>query len=58
MVDEVVEFDKFTEPMKQLLSEFVANPQTGVRGFVGASAHGGRQCRRRIRATCKSGPIW
>lgn len=29
IVSHVVEFDRFTEPMKKLLSDFVANPETG-----------------------------
>jgi phosphoenolpyruvate carboxykinase (diphosphate) len=36
IVDHVVEFDKYTEPMKHLLREFVENPSTG---FVVSSAH-------------------
>jgi hypothetical protein len=36
LVDQVVEFDKFTEPMKRLILDFVANPQTR---FVVSSAH-------------------
>ena len=36
MVDELVEFDKYTEPMKRLLKEFVADPHPG---FVVSSAH-------------------
>ena len=43
MVDHVVEFDQYTEPMKQLLDDFVANPGIGLRRLVRASAHGGRQ---------------
>jgi hypothetical protein len=35
--DEVVEFDKYTQPMKQLLGEFLAN--SGGPGFVVSSAH-------------------
>ena len=58
MVDHVVEFDQYTEPMKQLLADFVAHPADGVtwcrpriRGWWTAS-------RRRIRAICRSGPTW
>ncbi len=36
IVDHVVEFDKYTEPMKDLLREFVTKPATG---FVVSSAH-------------------
>lgn len=36
IVDHVVEFDRYTEPMQRLLSEFVANP-TGT--FVACSAY-------------------
>ncbi len=36
IVDHVVEFDRYTEPMKQLLHEFVENPATE---FVVSSAH-------------------
>ena len=36
IVDEVVEFDKFTEPMKHLLREFVECPRTG---YAVSSAH-------------------
>ena len=36
LVDQVVEFDKFTEPMKQLLSDFASNPKTA---FAVSSAH-------------------
>ncbi len=36
IVDHVVEFDQYTEPMKHLLREFVANPATE---FVVSSAH-------------------
>ncbi len=36
IVDHVVEFDKYTEPMKQLFEEFVERPATG---FVVSSAH-------------------
>jgi len=36
VVDEVVEFDKFTEPMKQLLKNFVQNPRPA---YVVSSAH-------------------
>ena len=57
MVDHVVEFDKYTEPMKHLLREFAAMPETAtssprpIRDMV----DGGR---RRIRATCRSGRTW
>ncbi len=36
IVDEIVEFDKFTDPMKQLLGGFAAHPETE---FVVSSAH-------------------
>ncbi len=36
IVDHVVEFDQYTEPMKHLLREFVAHPETE---FVVSSAH-------------------
>ena len=36
LVDEIVEFDKFTEPMKQLLTGFVQDPHPA---FVVSSAH-------------------
>ena len=36
LADRVVEFDKFTDPMKRLLSDFAANPATQ---FVVSSAH-------------------
>lgn len=36
IVDHVVEFDQYTEPMKRLLRDFVANPTTG---FIVSSAH-------------------
>ena len=36
IVDEVVEFDKYTDPMKNLLREFVAHPKTQ---YVVSSAH-------------------
>ena len=36
MVDEVVEFDKFTEPMKRLLCDFVSDPHPA---YVVSSAH-------------------
>ena len=36
MVDHVVEFDKYTEPMKRLLVDFVAHPTTE---YVVSSAH-------------------
>jgi phosphoenolpyruvate carboxykinase (diphosphate) len=36
IVDHVVEFDKYTEPMKRLLLDFVAQPTTG---YVVSSAH-------------------
>jgi phosphoenolpyruvate carboxykinase (diphosphate) len=36
LVDGIVEFDKFTEPMKHLLSEFAAHPQTR---YAVSSAH-------------------
>jgi len=36
IVDHVVEFDRYTEPMKHLLREFVENPATG---FAVSSAH-------------------
>jgi hypothetical protein len=36
LVDQVVEFDKYTEPMKRLLADFVRNPTTK---YVVSSAH-------------------
>ena len=36
MVDHVVEFDRYTEPMKQLLAEFAADPKAA---YVVSSAH-------------------
>ncbi|HMF77554.1 MAG TPA: hypothetical protein VK604_17990 [Bryobacteraceae bacterium] len=36
ILDEVVEFDKYTEPMKHLLKDFAADPHPG---FVVSSAH-------------------
>jgi hypothetical protein len=36
MVDRVVEFDQYTEPMKRLIGDFVASPTTA---FVVSSAH-------------------
>ena len=36
LVDHVVDFDKFTEPMKRLLLDFAAHPETS---FVVSSAH-------------------
>jgi hypothetical protein len=36
LVDRIVEFDRYTEPMKRLLLDFVANPRTG---YVVSSAH-------------------
>lgn len=36
IVDELVEFDKYTDPMKRLLKDFVADPHPG---FVVSSAH-------------------
>ena len=39
IVDEVVEFDKYTAPVKQLLIGLSGKPAPGVRGGVVASAH-------------------
>lgn len=36
IVDHVVEFDQYTEPMRRLLGEFVENPATG---YIVSSAH-------------------
>jgi len=36
LVDHVVEFDQYSEPMKRLLESFAAQPETG---FVASSAH-------------------
>ena len=43
IVDHVAEFDRYTEPMKRLLADFVDDPERRLRGFVGPSATGGRQ---------------
>ena len=58
MVDHVVEFDRYTEPMKRLLEDFVAATATAatssprrIRAWSTASPP-------RIRAICRSGPIW
>ena len=58
LVEHVVEFDQYTEPMKQLLANFVERPGDGIRGVVGAPAAGERQAHRRIRAICRSGRTW
>jgi phosphoenolpyruvate carboxykinase (diphosphate) len=43
IVDHVVEFDQYTEPMKKLLESFARKCPARLCGFLGASAHGGRQ---------------
>ncbi len=45
LADDVVEFDKYTLPMKKLLGDFLKNgfTQNGFRSFIGASANRGWQ---------------
>ena len=43
LVDHVVEFDQYTEPMKRLLEDFVTRSGDGLCGLFRAPAHGGRQ---------------
>ena len=58
MVEHVVEFDQYSEPMKQLAGELRGAARDGLRGFVGASARGERQAHRPIRAICSGGRTW
>ncbi len=53
----VVEFDKYTEPMKRLLEGFLADPHPA---YVVSSAHPRMVdgALPRIRAICSAGPIW
>ena len=43
IAEEVIEFDKYTEPMKNLIRRAIRGPGDGIRGVVGAPEAGGRQ---------------
>ena len=43
LVEHVVEFDQYSEPMKQFLADFADHARDGLRRFLGASACGGRK---------------
>ena len=58
LVEHVVEFDQYSEPMKQLSEEFRRAIRRRNTWFLRRTRAWSTACPRRIRGICSSGPIW